>query len=156
MKKVIAALLLLSMILTLTACGKEPSVTDLLDYPIGSKSVSECKKFLKNCGFEVESATDAYINFKGDAWSGIASMSFPYSVTLNYNQFLAKGSFEDTLKTVQAELKAACGEPYASDTNTMLKMTTEFYSYGDKVIHVAVTTSPMNSIGITMMPAPSK
>lgn len=154
MKKMIIALLVLALMLTMTACGKEPTVTGLLDYPLGS-DVSECKKFLKNCGFEVESATDEYINFKGDAWRGTASMSFPYSVTLNYDQFQAKESFEDTLKAVQAELKAACGEPYSSDTNTMLRMTGEFYSYGNKVIYVSVITSAMGSLTITMMPAPT-
>lgn len=156
MKKIIMVLLMLAMILTMTACSKEPTLTGVLDYPIGSKSVSECKKFLKSCGYEVESATEEIINFKGGAWNGFASMSFPYGVTLTYNQFLSDSSFEDTLKATQEELKAACGDPYSSDTNTMLKATTEFYSYNDKVIHMFISNGPMQSISITILPAPTK
>ena len=157
MKKLVLALLVLAMVLSMTACSsKEPTLTSVLDYPISSDSLSECKKFLKDCGYEVESAANNVISFKGSVWNGYASLDFPAAVTLDYNSFQSDVSFEDALESAQAELKAACGEPYATDTNKMLGMTMEFYSYNDKLVHVSIISSGMNSLSITVMAAPAK
>lgn len=155
MKKFILALLVLAMVLSMTACSsKEPTLTSVLDYPLASQSLSEGKRFLKNCGYEIESVDDDCIIFNGGIWKGYA---YTTSVSLNDNQFGTQDtSFEDFVKSVQAELKAACGEPYSSSTNTTLNMTTEFYSYNDKVIAISIISSPITDINISILPAPSK
>ena len=155
MKKWIVMLLALTLVMGLAGCAKEPTLAAVIkDYPIEAASVNECTKFLKSNGFKVESAEGETIIFDGGNWDGFASTGFPRSVSLNCNTFAVGSEYEAFVESAIREIKGVCGEPYSSRTDSQLGMTTEFYSYDNKVIHVAIITSGMKSLSITVMQAP--
>ena len=151
MKKIIVILLALALLLSLCSCGKTPAIADLMDYPLGAGSLDECEKFVKSCGYKVESKSEQGIMFTDGTWSGYASLG---SVSLDFYSFQnADADFDATADAVRAELKSLCGEPCAGDFNNMFNQTSEWYTTGDKVIYFSIYHG-MENMSVTIMPAP--
>ena len=152
MKKALSLALVILMLLTLCSCGKAPSVTNLVEYPVGTTSIRDYEKFVKSCGYKVENTTDQYVSFTDGTWDGMAT---PTGITLSLNTIgIGNEEFDKEIEAVRQELRSLCGEPYASQSSQMHPMTNEFYAYGDKVVAVTIITSPMKSMNIAIMPAP--
>lgn len=153
MKKAFSLLLAAAMLLSLCACGKTPTLADLMDYPMGS-SLKECGSFVKKCGYEIENTTDKYVSFTDGTWDGLATVS---GLSLKYNTFgISDEAFQKAVADVRSEVVALCGEPYASHAGTqMTPMSTEFYLFGDMVLTITVMSGVISSLSVDILPRPA-
>lgn len=146
MKKLISLTLILVLCLSLAACGKEPTLADLLECPAGA-SIDELESFLTDCGFEIENTSDTSVTFAYGNWDGNASATgISLSQTLNPS--------ESDIDAMREEIQEICGEPYNESTSTAFNMTstTEFYTDGNSIIVLDVTSGGMSGVRVFIYP----
>ena len=146
MKKLISLVLVLVLCLSLAACGKEPTLEDLLQCPVGA-DLDELEKFLKDCGYEIENTSDSAISFTHGSWDGLASTQ---AIMLSMNS----DATQDDIDAMREEIQAICGDPYNENTSNGYGMTStkEFYTDGNSVIVLDISEGIMSSVRVVIYP----
>lgn len=154
MKKLISLLLVLVMVLSLGACGKKTSLTDLLECP--TDSMEDAEAFLKKAGLEVENTTADYVTFTFGNWDGQVSA---LGISLSISEIACsteKVDYDKETKDMLEQVEELCGKPYnTNESNGTLgvDMHMSFYKYDGGIIAVNESTiSGTSSMDILIYP----
>ena len=156
MKKLISLLLVLVLVLSLGACGKKTSLTDLLECPTGS--LDEAKEFLEKAGLEIKNTSDRYVTFAFGNWDGQVSAT---GVSLSISEVTVrskKADYDQEVKDMLQQVEDLCGEPYnTNESNGTMGMDMQssmsFYKYdGGTIVVNESTIAGTSSVSILIYP----
>ena len=143
MKKLMSLMLVLVLVLSLSACGKEATLTDLLECP--TSSLDEAEVFLEKAGLEIENTTEQYVTFAFGNWDGRVSAT---GISLSISQSTARtksANYDQEVEDMLQQVEDLCGEPYnTSESNNPMGLdmqsNTSFYQCDSGIIVVDETT----------------
>ena len=156
MKKWIAVLLVLVLLLSLCACGKKAALTDLLECP--TDSLEDAEAFLKDAGLAIKSSTAQYAAFTFGNWDGQVSA---LGISLNISEVAYGKSdvdYDKETKEMVKQVEELCGEPYnTNESNGTMGMDMQssmsFYKYdGGTIVVNESTIAGTSSMNIVIYP----